>query len=128
MSSIEWFLIAVNLGLFVFAGEIVQKLTPRSDNDQTKQVHLLRMINAVIIGLIIYKAIVTREIEESWLSRTLTVLLITYMFFMMFKVYSYFMHSRYGKQHETDSGTRISETYNSRGLVILAVSFSLLFG
>ena len=123
MSSVEWLLIAVNFGLFVFAGEIVQKLTPKSDGDQTKQVHLFRVINAVIIGLILYKAIVTPEIGESWLSKTLTVLLITYMFFMVFKVYSYFMHSRYGKQHETDSGIRISETYNSRGLVIFGGVF-----
>ena len=123
MSSIEWILIAVNFGLFVFAGEIVQKLTPKSADDQNKQVHLLRVINAVIIGLILYKAIVTPEIEESWLSKTLTVLLITYIFFMVFKVYSYFMHSRYGKQHETDSGIRISETYNSRGLVIFGGVF-----
>jgi hypothetical protein len=44
-------------------------------------------------------------------------------FFMVFKVYSYFMHSRYGKQWETDSGTRLSKTYNSRGLVVFGGVF-----
>jgi small-conductance mechanosensitive channel len=123
ISSLEWFLITINIGLFVFAGEIVDKLTPKLESQQSKQVHLLRVINIVIIGLILYKAIVAPAIEENWLSKALTVLLISYVFFMVFKVYSYFMHSRYGKQHETDSGIRISETYNSRGLVVFGGVF-----
>ena len=123
ISALEWLLIAINIGLFVFAGEIVEKLTPKVDEQQGKQVHLFRVINVVIVGLILYKAIVTPTIEGNWLSKTLTILLITYVFFMVFKVYSYFMHSRYGKQWETDSGTRLSETYNSRGLVVFGGVF-----
>jgi len=93
---VYWF-----IGLFFYAVEIVEKLTPKVDEQQGKQVHLFRVINVVIVGLILYKAVVTPRIEENWLSKTLTILLITYVFFMVFKVYSYFMHSRYGKQWET---------------------------
>lgn len=123
ISTLDWFLIAVNIGLFIFAGQIYQKLTPQQDSQQSKQVHLFRVINVVIIGLVLYKALVAPAVEESWFSKVLTVFLITYVFFMMFKVYSYFMHGRYGNQRETDSGIQISETYNSRGLVVFGGVF-----
>lgn len=118
ISALELFLIAVNIALFIFAGDIVQKLSPKQDSQQSKQVHLLRVINVIIIGLILYKGIVMPAIEENWLTKTLTVFLISYLFFMVFKIYSFFIHSRYGKQYETDSEIKISETYNSRSLVV----------
>lgn len=123
MSTLEWLLIIVNAGLFFFAGQIYHKLSPKSDKQQTKQVHILRVINVVIIGLVLYKAIVTPEIEETWFSKTLTLFVISYVFFLVFKVYSYFMHLRYGKQYESDSGIQLSETYNSRALVVFGGVF-----
>ena len=123
ISTLDWLLIAVNIGLFIFAGEIYQKLTLQQDSQQSKQLHLFRVIKVVIIGLVLYKALVAPAVEESWFSKVLTVFLITYVFFMMFKVYSYFMHGRYGNQRETDSGIQISETYNSRGLVVFGGVF-----
>ena len=123
ISSLEWFLIIINIGLFFFAGDIYQKLSPKSDSQQNKQVHLLRIINVVIIGLVLYKAIIAPAIDANWFSKILTIFVISYVFFLVFKIYSYFMHSRYGKQHETESGIHISETYNSRGLVVFGGVF-----
>ena len=87
ISTLDFFLIAINIGLFIFAGEIYQKLTPRQDSEQSHQVHLLRVINGISIGLILYKAIVAPAIEDNWLSKALTVSAISYVFFMVFKVY-----------------------------------------
>jgi len=81
-------LIAVNIAFFIFAGEIYQKLTSQQDSQQSKQVQLFRVINDVIRGLILYKALVAPAIEKSWFSKVLTVFLITYVFFIMFEVYS----------------------------------------
>lgn len=118
ISTLDWFLIAVNIGLFIFAGALYEKLTPEKDTQSSKQIHLFRVFNVIIIALILYRAIVTPLIDESWLSKALTIFLFTYASFIVFKIYSYFMHRRYGRQRETESGLHISATYNSRGLVV----------
>lgn len=124
VSTLEWVLVAINIGLLLFAGAIYKKLTPKKGIQQSKQVHLFRVINVLIIGLILYKNIIDPAIKENWFTETLYILLITYLFFIAFKIYAYFIHIRYGKQRETESGINISETYTSRALVLFG---SILF-
>jgi small-conductance mechanosensitive channel len=79
---------------------------------------MVRLINVLVIGLIVYSHIIEQTQQEAWLSQTIHILLLSYAFYLIFQVFSYFVHVRYGKQHKTDSGLKISETYASRGLVI----------
>ena len=57
LSSAEWALIAVNLLLLVFAGEIYDRLALDEKKERGKQVHLVRLINIVVIGLVLYRQI-----------------------------------------------------------------------
>ncbi len=118
MSALDWVLLAINVCLFIFASAIYKKLTPKKETQHNKQVYLFRVINVVIVALILYKNIVTPLIEANWLSNTLYILFITYVFSLAFKVYAYFVYTRYGKHRETEAGITISETYTSRALVL----------
>ena len=114
----EWLLLAVNACLLLFAGQIYQKLSLNSDQQISKQVYLFRIINIAIIGLILYKNIVNPLIETNWLTKTLYLLFVTYIFILAFKIYAYFIHYHYGKRRESEAGVTITETYNSRALIL----------
>ncbi len=118
ITFIEWALIVINILLFLLADDIYDRLTTASTQQHDKQVHLIRLVNILIVGLIVYRHAAIQTQDAQWLSKTLYILVISYAFFLAFKFYSYFVHSRYGKQRESDSGIRISETYASRGLVV----------
>jgi len=114
----EWFIIVVNIVLFIGAGWLYDRLSTNEDGQRNKQIYLVRLINVVVIGLVLYSHIVEQTQQALWLTKTIHILLLSYAFFLAFKLYSYYVFVKYGKHRDTDSGSKISETYTSRGLAV----------
>jgi len=121
-SGIEIDLMVVNTVLLIISYPLFNKLSHGHIKQKSTRhrLNVFRSINVLIIALLVFYHLLLPITGASWVTRIVSVLFVIYLSYLGFYISNYFILSRFGRQREIDGNVRISDTYNTRALKILA--------
>ncbi len=128
--AMHYLVIATNLLLMLLAKPLILKTGGKLTERQVGfRVNMLRVLNLAILTVVCYNAIYSSgsdnsQGEQGIAVKLISILVVLYLGYLASNIASYVMRLRYGKSNKNSDGiVRISETYHSRMLTLVASTF-----
>jgi len=115
LDSTDLFTIAASLFLFGAATPICRWLN--NDKGLVARASMMRALNFLIILAVIANA--TLLDYGDWLVKITQSLIVIYFTVLLTQIINYFVRRRFGRTHQTNNRTSISDTYSSRALSLI---------
>ncbi len=118
-------IMATSAVLMLAAGPLVRWLNNSRINDDsiTLKIRLMRTLNGLIILAIIVKTVLISQLQHTWLSIIVQVLITVYFAVLITQIIRFLILRRFGKQRYMQDILLIADTYSSRGLSLLTGTF-----
>lgn len=129
LSNVELALLLLNVSLLIFAGVLHRWLPQRNpviEGESQTRLRIFRALNVLCIVLILGFNMVFPNVEKSFVIKVLAELMIIYAAYLSFHIMVYVIRRRFGRVKEVSGEMHLVDTYNSRLLELLSISFIIV--
>ena len=118
LSDIDLIIITASLLLF-FAAQPICRTLNNSDG-LSSRVSMMRIVNFLIIAVVMAHALWFAN--NIWFSKITQCLMVVYFAMLSTQTINFFVRRHFGKQHQSNHKTIVSDTYSSRGLSLFVIT------
>lgn len=124
-SALDWVLLGVSSLLLLFSRPLLERLSPRDQEEGrfAGRLHIFRAANLLVLLLVLFYNLFPPLADRFWITRLLSTILIGYLGYLGFHIANYLIKKRFGREREVNGAAVLSETYNSRALGLIAAVF-----